>query len=125
MFQSRFGKTDKCFWWYLEIISADKGTQFTPMEFQDEYQTRGVNIALSAPENQEMNRQVKVTWIMLLTISQSLMLHEMILEAYIHFAFIYTTDHIFPVLTIKDLINEYGKTTTSCKLAIGIKTLIL
>ena len=33
----------------------------------------------------------------------------------------YTTDHIFPVLPIKDLINEDGDTTTPYKLATGMK----
>ena len=34
MFQSRFGKIDQFGWWYLEIISADAGTQFTSTEFK-------------------------------------------------------------------------------------------
>ena len=33
----------------------------------------------------------------------------------------YTTDHIFPVLPIKDLINKDGNPTMSHKLAIGTK----
>ena len=33
----------------------------------------------------------------------------------------HTTDHIFPVLPIKDLINEYGYPTTPFKLATGTK----
>ena len=33
----------------------------------------------------------------------------------------YTTDHIFPVLPIKDLINEDGDPTTPQKLATGTK----
>ena len=33
----------------------------------------------------------------------------------------YTTDHIFPVLTIKDLINKDGDPTTPHKLATGTK----
>ena len=33
----------------------------------------------------------------------------------------YTTDHILPVLSIKDLINEDGNTTTTFKLATGMK----
>ena len=33
----------------------------------------------------------------------------------------YTTDHIFPVLPIKDLINEDGDLTTPYKLATGTK----
>ena len=46
-------------------------------------------------------------------------------EAYIHFTFMYTTDHIFPVLPIKDLINGYGDPTTSYKLATGSKPSVL
>ena len=33
----------------------------------------------------------------------------------------YTTDHIFPVLPIKDLVNEDGDPTTPYKLATGTK----
>ena len=29
MFQSQFDRIDEFGWWYLEIISADSGTQFT------------------------------------------------------------------------------------------------
>ena len=58
-----------------------------------------------------MNAQVKVTWRMLCTIVHSLMVHARVLEAYIHFAFMYTTNHIFLVLTIKDLMNEDGNPT--------------
>ena len=36
MFQSRFGKIDQFRWWYLEIIIADAGKQFTLTEFKDE-----------------------------------------------------------------------------------------
>ena len=68
-----------------------------------------------------MNGQVKVTWRTLHTVSHSLMVHARVLEAYIHFVLIYTTDHIFPVLPIKDMINEDGDPTTSHKLAIGTK----
>ena len=42
-------------------------------------------------------------------------------ENYIHFALIYTTDHIFSVIPIKDLINEDGDPTTPYKLATGTK----
>ena len=45
-------------------------------------------------------------------------------ELYVHFASMYTTDHIFPVLTIKDLINEDGDPTTPHKLATGTKPLV-
>ena len=43
--------------------------------------------------------------------AQSIMVHARVLEAYIHFALMYTTDHIFPVLLIKDMINEDGDLT--------------
>ena len=37
----------------------------------------------------------------------------------------YTVDHIFPVLPIKDLINEDGNLTMSFKLATGMKPSVL
>ena len=49
------------------------------------------------------------------------MVHARVLEVYVHFTLIYTTDHIFPVLPIKDLINEDGDPTTPHKLATGTK----
>ena len=49
------------------------------------------------------------------------MVHSRVLEAYIHFALIYTTDHIFSILSIQDLINEDGDPTTPHKLATGMK----
>ena len=42
-------------------------------------------------------------------------------EAYINFELMYTTDHIFPVLPIKDLIKEDGDLTTPFKLEAGTK----
>ena len=53
-----------------------------------------------------------MTWRTLLTIAHALMVHARVPEIYIHFALMYTTDHIFPVLPINDLINEDGDTTT-------------
>ena len=50
------------------------------------------------------------------------MVHATVLEAHIHFAFMYTTDNIFTVLPIKDLINEDGDLTTPFKLARGTKS---
>ena len=121
MFQSRFGKMDQFGWWDLERISADAGTQFTSTEFKGECQIRGVRLTLAAPEHQEINGQVEVTWRTLRTIAHFLMVHARVPENYIHFALIYTTDHIFPVLPIKDLINEDGDPTTPYKLATGNK----
>ena len=75
MFQSRFGKIAQFGWWDLERISADAGTQFTPKDFKEECQTRGVSLTLVAPEHQEMKGQVELTWRTLLTIAYSLMVN--------------------------------------------------
>ena len=76
---------------------------------------------LAAPEHQEMNGQVEVTWRMLHTIAHSLMVHARVPEAYIHFSLMYTTDHISPVLPIKYLIKNDGDPTTPYKIATGTK----
>ena len=78
-------------------------------------------MTLAAPEHQEMNGQVEVKRRMLCTIAHSLMVHARVSEAYIHFALMYTTYHIFPVLPIKYMINEDGDLTTPHKLATGVK----
>ena len=75
------------------------------MEFKYECQTRGVCLTLALPEHQEMNGQFEVTWRTLRTVAHALMVHARDPEVYVHFAFMYTIDHIFPVLPIKDLIN--------------------
>ena len=71
---------------------------------------------LEAPEHQEMNGQVEVTWRTLRTISHSLMEHARVSEVYIHFVLMYMKDQIFSVLPIKDLINRNGYPTTPQKL---------
>ena len=76
---------------------------------------------LAAPEHQEMNGQVEVPWRTLRTVARSLMVHARVSEAYVHFALMYTTDHIFLVLPIKDLIIEEGDRTTQFKLERGTK----
>ena len=76
---------------------------------------------LMAPEHQEMNGQVEVTWRTLHTVAHALMVHARVPEVYVHFALMYTTDHIFPVLPIKYLINKDGNPTTPHKLAKGKK----
>ena len=58
-----------------------------------------------------------MTWRTLRTVAHSLMVHARVLEVYVHFTLIYTTDHIFLVLPIRDLINEDGYPTTPHKLA--------
>ena len=78
-------------------------------------------MTLAAPEHQYMNGQVEVTCRTLRIVSHSLMVHARVLEVYIHFALMYTTDHIFPVLPIKDLINEDGDPKTPHKLETGTK----
>ena len=85
MFQSRFGKIDQFGWWDLERISADAGMQFTSTEFKNECQTRGVRLPLAAPEHQQMNGQVEVTWRTLCTIAHALMVHARVPEIYVHF----------------------------------------
>ena len=49
------------------------------------------------------------------------MVHTRVPEVSLHFALMYMTDHIFPVLPIKDLINEYGHPITLHKLVTGTK----
>ena len=49
------------------------------------------------------------------------MIHARVLEAYVHFALMYTTNHTVPVLPIKDILNEDGNPTTPHKLATGTK----
>ena len=117
MFQAILLKIDKFGWWDWERISAGAGTQFISAEFQGECQTRGVWLTLAAPVHQEMNRQFKVTWIMLGMIVHPLMAYERVLEAYINFVLMNMEDHILQVLTTKYLINEDIKPTTPFKLA--------
>ena len=69
-----------------------------------------------------MNDQVKVTWIILRTFAHSITLQAWVYENYIHFVLIHTTDHIFPVLPNKYLVNQGAKKTPPQKLATGIKT---
>ena len=68
-----------------------------------------------------MNGQVEVTQRMLRTVAHSLMVYDRVPEVYVHFELMYTKDHIFTVLPIKDLINEDGDPTTPHKLATGTK----
>ena len=75
-------------------------------------QTHGVCLTLAAPEHQEMNGQVEVTCRTLPTVAHYFMVNARVLEVHVHFALMYTTDHIFPVIPIKDLINGDGDPTT-------------
>ena len=49
------------------------------------------------------------------------MVHARVPEVYVHFTLMYTTDHIFPFLRTKDLINKYGNPTKPHKLATSTK----
>ena len=60
-------------------------------------------------------------WRTLRTVEYSLMVHARVPEVYVHFALMYTTDHILLVLPIKYLINGDGDPTTPHKLATGTK----
>ena len=62
---------------------------------------------------------------MLQTIAHSRMVHTRVLEVYIHLESMYTAYNIFPVLTIRDLINKYGDPNTPFKLATGTKPSVL
>ena len=95
--------------------------QFTLTEFKEEFQTHGVNLTLADPEHQEMNGQFEVTLMTSSTIVHSLMVHVIVLEAYIHFALMYTTYHIFPVLQIKYLINKDRDPNKLFKIVTGTK----
>ena len=121
MFQSKIGKIDEFGWWDLEIISADAGTQFTSTEYKEECQTCGVRLTLAVPEHQEMKGQFEVTRRTLRTVAHSLMVHARVSEAYINFALMYTAYYIFPVLPIRDLMNENGDPKTPHNLATGMK----
>ena len=68
-----------------------------------------------------MNGQVEVAWRMLRTILHFRIVNARVSESYIHFSFMHMTDHIFPVLPIKDLINKDGEPTTPFKFATGKK----
>ena len=78
-------------------------------------------MTLAAPEHQEMYGKVEVTWRTLRTVAHSLMVHARVPEVYVHFTLIYTTDHIFPLLPIKDIIKKDGDPTIPHKLATGTK----
>ena len=78
-------------------------------------------LTLAAPEHPEMNGQVEMTWRTLRTVAQYIMVRARVPEVYVRFSLMYTTDHIFPFLPIKDLINEDGDPKTPHKLATGTK----
>ena len=52
------------------------------------------------------------------------MVYAQVSDKYIHFLLIYMTDHIFPVLPIKYLVNRYGKPTNPHKMSTFTKSSI-
>ena len=49
------------------------------------------------------------------------MVHVQVSDKYIYDALMYTTDHIFTVLPIKQLVNKDGEPNTAHKMAAGTK----
>ena len=68
MFQARFGKVDESGWWDMDRIQTEYGMHFTSREFQEGLSMRELRLSLAAPEHQEINVQVEVTWRTLRTI---------------------------------------------------------
>ena len=62
MIQEIFGRVDESGWWDMEIIQTEVGTHFTSRDFQKGLSIHGVQLSLAAPDHQEMNGQVEVTW---------------------------------------------------------------
>ena len=105
----------------MDIIQNYAGTQFTSKEFQEDFFIHRVRLSLVAPDHQEMNGQAEVIWQILQSIAHSIIVHAQVYDEYIHFTIIYTTDHIFPVIPIKHLVNHDGEPNTPHKLATGMK----
>ena len=75
-----------------------------------------------APGHKFINGQVEVIWKTLQTITHLIMVHAQVSGEHIHFALIYSTDNIFPVIPIKPLVNQGSEPTMPHKLATGTKT---
>ena len=96
----------------MERIQTDAGVQLTSKEFQEVVFLHALKPTLIEPDHHEINGQVEVTRRTLQTIIHSIMVHAQVSEEYIHFALMYTTHHIFPVLPINHFINQDGEPTT-------------
>ena len=59
MFQAIFGKVDEFGWWVMKIIQTESGMHFTSKEF---HESLSLLLALAAPDYQEINVQIEVTW---------------------------------------------------------------
>ena len=55
----------------MERIQNYSGTQFTSKEFQEGLSVHGLHLSFTAPEYQETNGQVEVTWQTLQTTVQT------------------------------------------------------
>ena len=108
----------------MDKIQTNAGMQFTSKDFHEVIFLRGVRLSLAAPDHQEMNSQVEATWRKLRTITLSIMVHTRVSDEYLHFALMYMTDHIFPVIRTKHLVNQYGEPITPRKMETGTKPLV-
>ena len=122
MFQARFGKVDEFGWWGSEWIQTYAGAQFTYKDIQEVLSVRAVWLALVAPDHQEINVQVEVTWWTLQTISHSIIVHTRVLDKYIHFNLYKRLIIYFPSYQMKRLINQDVEPTTPHNLASGTKS---
>ena len=105
----------------MDIIQTDAGKQLTSKEFQGGIYVRVDLLSLAAPDNQVINGQAEVTWKTFQNIAHSIMVHSQVSDEYIYLALMYTTYHIFLVLSIKYLVNQDGEPTTPRKLETGTK----
>ena len=96
-------------------IQNGAGKKFTSKNFQEVIYVHGLRLALSTPDHNEMNVQVEGTWRTFGALANAIMVDARVSEEYIHFAFMYTTYHIFPVLPIKHLVNQDDKPATPYK----------
>ena len=55
IFQSRFGKVDKCGWWDLKRIQTDAGTLFKSKDSFGDIYVHRVRITLAGLDHQEYN----------------------------------------------------------------------
>ena len=78
-----------------------------------------MRLSLAAPEHQEQNGISEKTWHSLRTLAHSMMVHARVAEEYSHHALMYAAHHVFPVLPIKDLVNEQGEPCTPFELMHG------
>ena len=100
-------------------ISNWRWHSVTSKEVQEGLSVHWVRLGLSALDHQETNGQVEVIWRKLITITHSIMVHTRVSYEYIHFSLMYTTDHTFPAIPIKHLVNHDGGPTTPHKLETG------